>query len=63
MRKFLASLLFRQQLRILCLHIINHKIINTNQNIKATYVDGILKLHLEKKEDVAEIPKKTIEVV
>lgn len=39
------------------------KSVNTEQDIKATYNDGILKLNLQKKEDSKEPPKKVIEVL
>jgi HSP20 family protein len=37
--------------------------VNTDQKVKATYKDGILKLHLQKKKEAKEIAKKIIEVV
>jgi len=38
------------------------KSVNTEQNVKATYKNGILKLNLQKKEEAKEQPKKVIEV-
>lgn len=37
--------------------------INTDQEVKATYKKGILKLNLQKKEGIKEQPKKIIEVL
>ena len=37
--------------------------VNTGKNVKATYINGILKLNLQKKEEAKEQPKKVIEVV
>ena len=37
--------------------------VNTDQNVKATYQEGILKLHLQKKEELEEATKKVIEVM
>jgi len=37
--------------------------VNSDENVKATYKNGILKLHLQKKEEAKEIAKKVIEVV
>ncbi len=37
--------------------------INTAEDVKAVYKNGILKLNLQKKEEAKEIPKKVIEVV
>ncbi|WP_299113966.1 Hsp20/alpha crystallin family protein [uncultured Winogradskyella sp.] len=39
------------------------KSVNTDQDVKATYKDGILKVNLHKKEEAKEQPKKVIEVV
>ncbi|WP_323789533.1 Hsp20/alpha crystallin family protein [Psychroserpens sp.] len=39
------------------------KSINTDQEVKATYKNGILKLNLQKKEEAKEQPKKVIEVL
>ncbi|NNC49140.1 MAG: Hsp20/alpha crystallin family protein [Flaviramulus sp.] len=39
------------------------KSVNTDQDIKATYKNGILKLNLQKKEEPKEQPKKVIEVL
>ena len=39
------------------------KFIDTNQEVKATYKDGILKLNLQKLEDAKEHSQKVIEVV
>lgn len=39
------------------------KTVNTDQEVKATYKNGILKLNLYKKEEVKEQPKKVIEVI
>jgi HSP20 family protein len=39
------------------------KTVNTNQDVKATYKNGILKLNLLKKEEAKELPKKVIEVL
>lgn len=36
--------------------------VNTDQDVKATYENGILKLNLQKKEEVKEQPKKVIKV-
>lgn len=36
--------------------------VNKNENVKAVYKNGILKLNLEKMEEAKEIPKKVIEV-
>ena len=38
------------------------KTVNTDQDVKAIYKNGILKLHLLKKEEAKEQPKKIIEV-
>lgn len=38
------------------------KSVNTEQDVKATYKNGILKLNLQKKEEAKEPPKKVIEV-
>ena len=37
--------------------------VNTNQDVKATYKNGILKLNLQKIEEAKETPKKVIEVL
>jgi HSP20 family protein len=37
--------------------------VNTNQDVKATYKNGILKLNLQKIEEAKEKPKKVIEVL
>ncbi|MEH6537179.1 MAG: Hsp20/alpha crystallin family protein [Psychroserpens sp.] len=39
------------------------KSVNIDQEVKATYKNGILKLNLQKKEEVKEQPKKVIEVL
>ena len=39
------------------------KSVNTDQEVKATYKNGILKLNLQKKEEAKEQPKKVIEVL
>lgn len=39
------------------------KSVNADQDIKATYKDGILKLNLHKKEEAKKQPKKVIEVL
>lgn len=39
------------------------KSVNIDQDIKAIYKNGILKLNLQKKEDKKEVPKKVIEVL
>jgi HSP20 family protein len=39
------------------------KTVNTDQEVKATYKNGILKLNLLKKEEAKEQPKKVIEVI
>jgi HSP20 family protein len=39
------------------------KTVNTDQDVKATYKNGILKLNLQKKEEAKEQPKKVIEVI
>ena len=39
------------------------KTVSADQNVKATYKNGILKLNLLKKEEVKEQPKKVIEVL
>ncbi|WP_339754396.1 Hsp20/alpha crystallin family protein [uncultured Winogradskyella sp.] len=39
------------------------KTVNADQNVKATYKNGILKLNLQKKEEAKEQPKKIIEVL
>ncbi|WP_040250106.1 Hsp20/alpha crystallin family protein [Psychroserpens mesophilus] len=39
------------------------KSVNIDQDIKATYKNGILKLNLQKKEGKKEVPKKVIEVL
>jgi HSP20 family protein len=39
------------------------KTVNTDQEVKATYKNGILKLNLLKKEEAKEQPKKVIEVM
>lgn len=39
------------------------KTVNADQDVKATYQDGILKLNLLKKEEAKEQPKKIIEVL
>lgn len=39
------------------------KSVNVNQEVKATYKDGILKLNLKKAEEEKEQPKKVIEVL
>lgn len=39
------------------------KSVNADQEVKATYKDGILKLNLQKKEEAKEQPKKVIEVL
>lgn len=39
------------------------KTVNTDQEVKATYKNGILKLNLYKKEEAKEQPKKVIEVI
>jgi HSP20 family protein len=39
------------------------KSVNADQNVKATYKDGILKLNLQKKEEAKAKPKKVIEVL
>ena len=39
------------------------KTVNADQDVKATYKDGILKLNLHKKEEAKEQPKKVIEVL
>ena len=39
------------------------KSVNTQQDVKAIYKNGILKLNLHKKEDAKEQPKKVIEVL
>jgi HSP20 family protein len=39
------------------------KSVNADQDIKAVYKDGILKLNLKKKEEAKEQPKKVIEVL
>jgi HSP20 family protein len=39
------------------------KSVNTDQDVKATYKNGILKLSLQKKEETKEQPKKVIEVL
>jgi len=39
------------------------KSVNTDQDVKATYKNGILKLNLQKKEAAKEQPKKVIEVL
>jgi HSP20 family protein len=39
------------------------KSVNADQNIKATYKDGILKLNLQKKEEAKVKPQKVIEVL
>ena len=39
------------------------KSVDAEQNIKATYKDGILKLNLQKKEEAKATPKKVIEVL
>ncbi|RNC87753.1 MAG: Hsp20/alpha crystallin family protein [Winogradskyella sp.] len=39
------------------------KSVNTDQDVKATYKNGILKLNLKKKEEAKEQPKKVIEVL
>ena len=39
------------------------KSVNTDQDVKATYKNGILKLNLQKKEEAKEQPKKVIEVL
>lgn len=39
------------------------KTVNADQDVKATYQDGILKLNLLKKEEAKEQPKKVIEVL
>jgi HSP20 family protein len=39
------------------------KTVNADQNVKATYKNGILKLNLQKKEELKEQPKKVIEVL
>ncbi|AXG70745.1 spore protein SP21 [Kordia sp. SMS9] len=36
--------------------------VNTNQEVKATYENGILKLHLQKNEETPKNPKKVIKV-
>jgi HSP20 family protein len=39
------------------------KSVNTEQEVKATYKNGILKLNLQKKAEAKELPKKVIEVL
>ena len=39
------------------------KSVNVDQDVKATYKNGILKLHLQKKQEAKEQPKKVIEVI
>jgi HSP20 family protein len=39
------------------------KTVQTDQEVKATYKNGILKLHLQKQEETKEKPKKVIEVL
>jgi HSP20 family protein len=39
------------------------KTVNADQNVKASYKNGILKLNLQKKEELKEQPKKVIEVL
>jgi HSP20 family protein len=39
------------------------KSVNADQDVKATYKDGILKLNLQKKEEAKTKPKKVIEVL
>ena len=39
------------------------KSVNAEQDVKATYKNGILKLNLQKKEEAKELPKKVIEVL
>ncbi|MGK0412096.1 MAG: HSP20 family protein [Polaribacter sp.] len=39
------------------------KTVNTDQNVKATYKNGILKLNLLKKEEAKEVAKKVIKVL